>query len=110
VPLDDFKLDAIPPEPLAAFLEEHGFTSLLKRLGDGRGSPERKVQLNPAKVVTPGAAAPVEGARQPLPACRRSTATFTPASRPRMRCRSGSSAPSPRGWWLSIPKPARSTR
>ncbi len=67
-PLDDFKLDAIPPEPLSAFLEEHGFFSLLKRLGDGRGSPERKVQLNPAKVVTPGAAAPVEGARQPLPA------------------------------------------
>ena len=65
--LDDLKLGAIPPDPLAAFLEEHGFTSLLRRLGDGRGSPERKVQLHPAKVVTPGAAAPVEGARQPLP-------------------------------------------
>jgi len=54
MPLDDFKLDAIPPDPLAAFLSEHGFTSLLKRLGDGRGSPERKVQLNPAKPVTSG--------------------------------------------------------
>ena len=67
VPLDDFRLGSIPPEPLAAFLEEHGFFSLLKRLGEGRGSPERKVQLHPAKVVTPGAAAPVKGARQPLP-------------------------------------------
>ena len=33
--LDDFKLDAIPPAPLAAFLGEHGFTSLLRRLDGG---------------------------------------------------------------------------
>lgn len=67
VALDDFKLDTISPDPLAAFLEEHGFNSLLKRLGDGRGSPERRVDLNPAKVVT-AAAAPVAGSnRQPLP-------------------------------------------
>jgi len=67
VALDDFKLDTIPPDPLAAFLEEHGFNSLLKRLGDGRGSPERRVDLNPAKAVT-AAAAPVAGSnRQPLP-------------------------------------------
>ena len=67
IALDDFKLDAIPPEPLAAFLEKHGFTSLLRRLGTGSGSPERKTQLNPAKPVNAGAA-PVEGAaRQPLP-------------------------------------------
>ncbi|NOU04164.1 MAG: DNA polymerase I [Novosphingobium sp.] len=68
VPLDDFKLGAIPPDPLAHFLSEHGFNSLLKRLGEGRGSPERKVDLNPAKAVTAGAALSPQGARQPLPA------------------------------------------
>ncbi|GHA05712.1 DNA polymerase I [Novosphingobium arvoryzae] len=67
VPLDDFKLGEIPPAPLTAFLEEHGFTSLLKRLDGGRGSPERKTQLNPAKPVTAGAAQAADGARQPLP-------------------------------------------
>ena len=67
IPLDDFKLGEIPPDPLAAFLEKHGFTSLLRRLGSGSGSPERKTQLNPAKPVN-ASAAPVEGAaRQPLP-------------------------------------------
>ncbi|MEE4454612.1 DNA polymerase I [Novosphingobium resinovorum] len=65
--LEDFKLDAIPPEPLAAFLSTHGFTSLLKRLDTGHGSPERATQLNPAKATT-AAASPTEGAaRQPLP-------------------------------------------
>jgi DNA polymerase-1 len=67
IPLDDFTLGAIPPEPLATFLEKHGFTSLLKRLGIGTGSPERATQLNPAK---PGAAAAgpvVGGSQQPLP-------------------------------------------
>ncbi len=68
LPLDDFKLGEIPPGPLVGFLEEHGFTSLLKRLDGGRGSPERKTQLHPAKPVTAGAAASAEGNRQPLPA------------------------------------------
>jgi DNA polymerase-1 len=66
-PLEDFKLDGIPPEPLMAFLERHGFTSLLKRLGDGKGSPDRPVQLNPAKPTTAGAPASPGGNRQPLP-------------------------------------------
>ncbi|GLK44168.1 MULTISPECIES: DNA polymerase I [Novosphingobium] len=66
--LDDFKLDAIPPEPLAAFLSTHGFTSLLKRLDTGHGSPERATQLNPAKATIIAAARPTEGAaRQSLP-------------------------------------------
>ncbi len=65
--LDDLKLGTIPPDPLAAFLEEHGFNSLLKRLGDGRGSPERKVQLHPAKPVTAGTGPVQGGSRQPLP-------------------------------------------
>jgi len=67
IPLDDFKLGTIPPDPLALFLTHHGFTSLLKRLGEGRGSPERRTQLNPAKPVTAGAAAAPAGTRQPLP-------------------------------------------
>jgi DNA polymerase-1 len=68
IAIDDFKLDTIPPEPLAAFLGRHGFTSLLKRLGVGAGSPDRTTQLHPAKAVTPGApAAPAEGNRQSLP-------------------------------------------
>ncbi|WP_088311426.1 DNA polymerase I [Novosphingobium sp. B 225] len=67
MPLDDFKLGEIPPGPLTQFLEEHGFFSLLKRLDGGRGSPERRTQLNPAKPVTPGAAAAPAGNRQPVP-------------------------------------------
>ncbi len=68
MPLDDFKLGAIPPEPLIEFLSQHGFTSLLRRLDDGRGSPDRANQLNPAKLVNAGAAAQGEaGSRQPMP-------------------------------------------
>jgi DNA polymerase-1 len=76
IPIEQFALTAIPPEPLAEFLAKHGFTSLLKRLDGGRGSPERTTQLHPAKPVTPGAvgdgvssdAGGIEGAaRQPLP-------------------------------------------
>jgi len=39
VPLDLFELGAIPPDPLAAFLSEHGFTSLLKKLGTRAALP-----------------------------------------------------------------------
>jgi DNA polymerase-1 len=67
VALDDFKLDAIPEEPLAAFLEKHGFTSLLRRLSTGRGSPDRATDLNPAKAERAGEPASPEGNRQPLP-------------------------------------------
>ena len=67
LPLDDFKLDGIPPDPLAAFLETHGFTSLSRRLGAGNGSPGRKTDLNPAKATTPAAAAEPAGNRRPLP-------------------------------------------
>ena len=65
VPLEDFRLGDIPPEPLAAFLGRHGFTSLLKRLGSGAGSPERATRLHPAKPVTAGAPASADGNRQP---------------------------------------------
>ncbi|WP_239805032.1 DNA polymerase I [Croceicoccus hydrothermalis] len=62
-PIEDFALNGIPPEPLAQFLETHGFHSLLKRLGNGAGSPSRPTDLNPAKPQTAGEKA---GTRQPL--------------------------------------------
>ncbi len=65
--LDDFRLGAIPPEPLSHFLSEHGFSSLLRRLDGGRGSPERPTQLNPAKPVNAAAATSQQEARQTLP-------------------------------------------
>ncbi|MBU0669303.1 MAG: DNA polymerase I, partial [Alphaproteobacteria bacterium] len=66
-PLDEFKLDGVPPEPLAAFLEKHGFTSLLRRLGAGSGSPDRPNNLDREKAQTLGAQAGVDGGgnRQP---------------------------------------------
>jgi DNA polymerase I len=67
IPLEDFRLTEIPKEPLAAFLEKHGFTSLLKRLGTGAGSPAGPTQLDPPRRDN-GAAGPAQGAaRQPLP-------------------------------------------
>jgi DNA polymerase-1 len=75
IELDAMKLDTVPKEPLAAFLAEHGFTSLLKRLDGGSGSPERATQLNPHRPDRPAtgpggsAAQPAAGPgdRQPLP-------------------------------------------
>ena len=67
IPLDDFRLDGVPPEPLRAFLSSHGFTSLLKRLDAGTGSPNRTTDLNPARQSTPGAPASSAGNRQDLP-------------------------------------------
>ena len=67
MPLEDFKLDGVPPEPLAEFLETHGFNSLLKRLGAGAGSPERANNLNPAKADRTGADASPDGNVQDLP-------------------------------------------
>lgn len=64
IPLEDFALDRIPPEPLAAFLAEHGFTSLLKRLDLGKGSPGPATQLHPARPVTAGAPVSPGGNRQ----------------------------------------------
>ncbi|MEE4154520.1 MAG: DNA polymerase I [Erythrobacter sp.] len=68
VAIEDMKLSKIPEPPLAAFLETHGFTSLLKRLGNGHGSPERANNLNPvSKAEKAGDAGTAEGHRQPLP-------------------------------------------
>ncbi|MCX7284592.1 MAG: DNA polymerase I [Novosphingobium sp.] len=67
VPIEDFELEVIPREPLAAFLQEHGFTSLLRRLDDGKGSPGPKTQLNPAKPENAAAPSATVGERRPLP-------------------------------------------
>jgi len=67
VAIEDMKLSSIPEEPLAHFLQTHGFTSLLKRLGTGAGSPERATNLHPAKADKTGDAGTPEGAKQPLP-------------------------------------------
>jgi DNA polymerase I len=67
IPIEDFALGQIPRDPLAAFLEEHGFTSLLRRLDDGKGSPGPKTQLNPAKPENMAAPATPAGNRQSLP-------------------------------------------
>ncbi|MFM7403648.1 MAG: DNA polymerase I [Erythrobacter sp.] len=68
-PLDEMELGPVPPEPLAAFLQTHGFTSLLRRLDAGAGSPMRPTDLNPPKQTTAGAngAGAGEANRQPLP-------------------------------------------
>ena len=67
LPLEAFELSAIPPEPLAAFLAEHGFTTLLKRLDAGRGSPERPTQLHQSKPAPPAPAAAPAPARLDMP-------------------------------------------
>ncbi len=67
VAIDDFALDGVPAQPLAAFLDRHGFTSLLRRLDAGSGSPDRPNNLDTAKVQTPGAAGADAGNSQPVP-------------------------------------------
>lgn len=66
-PIEEMALAKIPPEPLAAFLQKHGFTSLLKRLEGGNGSPARTTDLNPPKPSTAGANGNGSSNRQPLP-------------------------------------------
>ena len=64
-PLDDFELGPIPPEPLAAFLGTHGFTSLLRKLGQRAAAA---VANAPAAANDPAPTAPTPtGSRQPLP-------------------------------------------
>jgi DNA polymerase-1 len=67
IALDDFKLGVIPKDPLAAFLAEHGFTSLLKRLDGGQAAPGPKTQLHPAKPVNAAAPAAPQGAARERP-------------------------------------------
>ncbi|QCI94001.1 DNA polymerase I [Novosphingobium sp. EMRT-2] len=69
LPLDDFTLGAIPPDPLAAFLGEHGFTSLLRKLGVGALAPVSAAPTT-GEGAGAGGVAPVQpesASRQPLP-------------------------------------------
>jgi len=55
--LDDLKLGAIPPAPLKAFLDEHGFRSLSAKLDTGAtpGGPPTLPRANAAPVIAPAA-------------------------------------------------------
>lgn len=67
IALEDFALREIPRDPLAQFLERHGFTSLLRRLESGQGSPGRSNNLHPAKPERAGRQAGSAETSQPLP-------------------------------------------
>lgn len=72
MPIEDMALGAIPEEPLAAFLQHHGFNSLLKRIGHvGNTAAANKAIAGAPKHETRGdgaAHAPVSGlAAQPAP-------------------------------------------
>ena len=71
--IEDMELGAIPEEPLAAFLQHHGFNSLLKRIGHVTGdtaSANKSIAGNPKMVTKGDAAAPAPGTRimpSPMP-------------------------------------------
>ncbi len=72
IAIDDMQLGAIPEEPLAAFLQHHGFNSLLKRIGLVTGdtaAANKSIAGNP-KATSNGdgaAAAPAQGSSaQPM--------------------------------------------
>ena len=67
IAIDDMELGKIPPEPLVAFLTDHGFTSLLRRIDSGGSAPGPTTQLHPAKPQNKGEAHAPEGNRQPPP-------------------------------------------
>jgi len=67
VALEDMKIAGVPVETLSAFLEKHGFTSLIRRLESGNGSPERPNNLDTEKASTSGDKGTQKGNRQPLP-------------------------------------------
>lgn len=66
IAIEDMKLGAIPEEPLAAFLQHHGFNSLLKRIGHVSGdtaSANKSIAGNPKAVNKGDALAPTLGDR-----------------------------------------------
>ncbi len=67
IPLDGLLLTGIPPEPLAAFLAEHGFRSLLAKVGvetQGTSMSNPLATSAPTKPLTPDAAS---ASMSPLP-------------------------------------------
>jgi DNA polymerase-1 len=67
IPMDDFALQAIPPAPLAAFLTEHGFTSLLRKLGVSSGTASPAAGATPSPAAGEGRTPSAEASRQTLP-------------------------------------------
>lgn len=64
IAIEDMKLGAIPEEPLAAFLQHHGFNSLLKRIGHVSGdtaSANKSIAGNPKATNKGDAVAPNPG-------------------------------------------------
>jgi DNA polymerase-1 len=70
--LDQLKLGAIPPGPLKAFLDEHGFRSLSAKIDVGAtpGGPPTLPRASAAPTATPGA--PSTPTLPPMPAIDRS--------------------------------------
>ncbi|PSJ41610.1 DNA polymerase I [Allosphingosinicella deserti] len=68
-PLESLEMKGIPPEPLRAFLEEHGFRALIARL-DGTGST-RSGGVSSAAATAPGAT-PTQREVRPEPKIDRS--------------------------------------
>jgi DNA polymerase I len=64
IEIEDMKLGAIPEEPLAAFLQHHGFNSLLKRIGHvtDTAAANKSIAGTPKLVTSGDAAAPTAGA------------------------------------------------
>lgn len=62
-PLDDFLLKEIPDAPLRAFLEHHGFASLLKKLDGGNARPDGHAM---ALIRSEAKAAPTALAPEPV--------------------------------------------
>ncbi|MBB5707581.1 DNA polymerase I [Sphingopyxis panaciterrulae] len=71
-PLDALRLDAIPPEPLKAFLDAHGFRSLSAKLdvGAAPGGPPTPPRAGEAPAAAP--AVPSTPALPPMPGIDRS--------------------------------------
>ncbi len=107
--LDEFELGEIPRDPLIAFLQSHGFSSLLRRLEGGNGSPVKDHQSQSGQAGQSGSAR--FSPRQPPAAARtarnRSQLPMN-ASRRSKRSTAGSNGPLPRVWLRSTPKPVPS--
>ncbi|OCC24469.1 DNA polymerase I [Croceicoccus estronivorus] len=67
--LESFKLGEIPPDPLAAFLKHHGFSSLLRRLDTTAGKAPSSNQSDSAATGNAGkpSSGASQGSRQDLP-------------------------------------------
>ncbi len=80
IAIEDMKLGAIPEEPLAAFLQHHGFNSLLKRIGHvtNTAAANKSIAGTPKMVNSGDAAPPLLGTRiQPAPMPPIDTSAYT---------------------------------